>query len=62
VKVGQGYCVQNSTPQDVGGFEKFAILAYNRQWLVKLAASRINFSAARTVHNILVAMEPVEKR
>jgi len=28
-KIGQGYCVQNSIPQDVGGFQKFAILAYN---------------------------------
>jgi len=28
-EIGQGYCIQNTTPEDVGGFQKIAILAYS---------------------------------
>jgi hypothetical protein len=28
-EIGQGYCIQNTAPEDVGGFQRIAILAYS---------------------------------
>jgi len=41
-EIGQGYCIQNTTPEDVGGFQKIAILAYSWRWFVKLVARWIS--------------------